>query len=575
MKISHFSLAALLFVAPSCAAAPVTTDAPTAATSHVATAGADFDLQGFINSAVKAGQKKIVIPPGRYRVTPKERHHLRLEGLKNIEIVAEGVEMICTQTTRAISIANCSNLTLRGLTIDYDPLPFTQGRITAISADKTAVDIELFEGYPRAKTAVKTKYEVFVPATRTLRYDSPTPKGVEAIGDNHIRVTKNNGNGEEQIGDLIVIGSQDAPDGQIPHAIYISGSSNVKLQEINLWASNSFGFFESECDGTTYQRCRVDRRPAETDLFKRADPRLRSLNADAFHSNSAARGPQILDCTAKWMGDDAVNIRGQYSMITATENGKYRVLVNGQTLAVGDPVELWTYDGVRLPDARVVSVESDGKINAAEREFLSKQRMDARLRTSWEPDAIQIALDRVADLPLGSLIASTQRMGNNFLVQGNDFGFNRSRGILIKGSNGAVQNNTLTSNLGAAILVTPEYWWLESGSAKNVKIENNTIRDCGNFAIKIGALAGKGGVAPSGAHSDITIANNTITGSPLPNIVATSTDDLRIENNTLTPDASKKIVDWALYQTGLKPDNLQPVMTVNCDEPKIEKNVVK
>lgn len=578
MKISYLSLTALLFVTTSCAAAPVNTDVATSpGTPATATApiGTDFDLQGFIDGAVKAGQKTIVIPPGRYRVTPKNRQHLRLEGLKDIEIVAENVELICTQTTRAISIHNCSNLTLRGLTIDYDPLPFTQGRITAVSADKTVVNIELFDGYPRAKTAVKTKYEVFVPDTRTLRYDSPTPKGVEAIEDNQIRVTKPNGEGEEQVGDLIVIGSQNAPDGQIPHAIYTSNSSKIKLQDINLWSSNSFGFFESECDGTTYQRCRIDRRGAESDLVPRADARLRSLNADAFHSNSAAQGPRILDCTAKWMGDDAVNIRGQYSLITATTDGKYRVLVNGTALAAGDPVELWNYAGVRLPDAKVVTVESDGKINATEREWLGKQRMDARLRTTWEPDAIRITLDRAADLPLGALISSTKRMGNDFLVQGNDFGFNRSRGILIKGSNGAVRNNKLTQNLGAAILVTPEYWWLESGSAKDVLIADNTIRDCSSFAIKVGALAGQGGVAPSGAHSDITISGNVITGSPLPNIVATSTDDLRITGNVLAPAPTLKIADWALAQTGLDKNKLQPVMTVNSNDPVIEKNTVK
>jgi hypothetical protein len=32
-------------------------------------------------------------------------------------------------------ITRCTNVTVRGLTIDYDPLPYTQGRISAISAD--------------------------------------------------------------------------------------------------------------------------------------------------------------------------------------------------------------------------------------------------------------------------------------------------------------------------------------------------------------------------------------------------------------------------------------------------------
>ncbi len=541
--------------------------------------GKEFDLQGFIDGAVKAGQKRVVVPPGRYRVKPKNRQHLVLENLSDIEIVADGVELICTQTTRAVTIENCANLTLRGLTVDYDPLPFTQGRITAISADKTLVDAEIFEGYPSAKTATTSKYEFFKPDTRTLGGGSTYPTAVEAIDERHLRIIKTVSDfNTEVVGDLIVIASENAPQGQIPHAFYLHKSRKVTLENIDLWASNTFGFFESECDGTTYQRCRIDRRPAATDLVKRGDARLRSLNADAFHSNAAAQGPQILNCTAKWMGDDAINIRGEYSMITATDNGKHRVLVRGKALVAGDPVELWTYNGILLPDAKVVSVESDGKINADERAFLSKQRMDARYRTGWEPDVIRITLDRAAELPMGSLLASTKSMGNGFLVQGNDFGFNRSRGILIKGSNGQIRDNKLTQTMGSAILVAPEYWWLESGSSKNLIISGNTIRDCAEFAIQVTAVAGQGGIAPSGAHSDITIAGNTISGSPLPNILATSTDGLRIEGNVLTPNPTRQIVRWMLHNMGLgKVDkaDLKPIMTLNSTAPKIEKNSVK
>ena len=52
-------------------------------------AGTPFDLQGYIDGELKVGKKRIVIPPGRYRVTPHKRTHLRLENLENIEIIAK------------------------------------------------------------------------------------------------------------------------------------------------------------------------------------------------------------------------------------------------------------------------------------------------------------------------------------------------------------------------------------------------------------------------------------------------------------------------------------------------------
>ncbi len=82
-------------------------------------AGVPFDLQGFAGKEINSGKQSVVVPPGRYRVTPKSGQHLVLKNLKDIQIIADGVEMICTETTRALTIARCTNVTLRGQVIDY------------------------------------------------------------------------------------------------------------------------------------------------------------------------------------------------------------------------------------------------------------------------------------------------------------------------------------------------------------------------------------------------------------------------------------------------------------------------
>ena len=134
--------------------------------------GIDLDLQGFVDKAIQDGPQPIVIPPGRYRVTPRHRQHLVLQDLADVNIIADGVEMICTETTRALTISNCRNVTLRGLSIDYDPLPYTQGKIVKLSENNTVHDIELFDGYPRGNQVQDFKYEIFRPDTRTLRFGS-------------------------------------------------------------------------------------------------------------------------------------------------------------------------------------------------------------------------------------------------------------------------------------------------------------------------------------------------------------------------------------------------------------------
>jgi hypothetical protein len=554
------------------AVAAVAMAAQAAAPPAVAPAGKDFDLQGFIDGQAKSGNKKIVVPPGRYRVTPKNRQHLVLRDLQDVQIIADGVEMICTETTRALTIANCRNVTLRGLVIDYDPLPFTQGRITAMSADKKTHEIAIFDGYPGADTVRPFKYEIFRPDTRTLRCPD-YGYTVEKVDARHIRVIKGHGSATdlEQVGDIIVIGSEFAPGGSAGHAVECSGNAGVRLENIDLYASNCFGFIEVNCDGSTYWRCRIDRRPAAGDPVKRADPRIRSLNADAFHSISALKGPALVECVARFMGDDAVNIHGTYHMITECRGAELRVLAKGDlNLDVGDPVELMAYDGTRPPDAKVSKVEPDGRINDAEKAFLLAQRMDENIRTKWNAKAYKVTLDRAVDLPTGSLLAAARRTGNGFLVQGCDFGFNRSRGILIKASNGKVVGNKLSGSWMSAVMVAPEYWWLESGSSNNVEITGNVITDCGGTGIAVFAEGGRGRLAPAGAHNRIVVSGNTFSGCPMPNICVTSTDDVRIERNAFKAPTTAKRPPF-----GLDPAKLAPVITENCTNAIVKDNAVK
>jgi parallel beta-helix repeat protein len=532
-----------------------------------ASPGIDFDLQQFIDSALKAGNHRVVVPPGRYRVSPRDRQHLVLRNLKDVTIVADGVEMICTETTRALTITHCTNLTLRGLVIDYDPLPFTQGRITALTPDKTVQDIELFQGYPPAGAARNFKYEIFRPDTRTLRCADRYVQKVEAVDSRHLRIIapREHAASPEQVGDLTVIGSEYAPHGSEAHAVECSHNFNVRLENIAVFASNCFGFIESDCAGSVYYRCRIDRRSPADDPVKRGDPRLRSLDADAYHSSDATKGPAYLECVAKFMGDDCVNIHGAYHLITRSDGVNLRVLAKGEmNIQPGDPVELVLYHGQRLPDARVLGVQSAGAILDPERVFLSRQSMDAGLKSGRSlTRACTITLDRQVSMPIGSVICAANRVGNGFSVKGCDFGFNRSRGILIKASHGQVIGNHMEGCQMSAILVTPEYWWLEAGSSSDVLISGNTIRRCAGIPICVDAAGGDGSIAPAGDHRNITISGNTVDDCSMPGILVTSTTGLRLQNNTLNLRRDSTPLPPQMRQAGLK--ELEPIVQIQCE----------
>ena len=97
------------------------------------------ELRQRIADAVANKAQRVVIPPGVYRGDPAGHGavHLALNNVSDLEIVTDGVTMICTRRTRAIAFNQCRNVTLSGLTIDYDPLTFTQGKVIAV-AEKLA-----------------------------------------------------------------------------------------------------------------------------------------------------------------------------------------------------------------------------------------------------------------------------------------------------------------------------------------------------------------------------------------------------------------------------------------------------
>lgn len=516
------------------------------------------DLRALIAAELAAGSKRIVIPPGRYRVQAERGTHLLFSDLSDVEIIAENVELVCTSTVRALLFENCTNVTLRGLTVDYDPLPFTQGKIIAMSPDKSWMDFEVIEGYPDSDLG--GNIQIYDPATRTLRRgDARWSEEIEALGERCHRVRKAGryrfdlDQDTELIGDILVTKSWFGKPGS-PHAIELQGCKGMRLEDITVYAAQSFGFLERHCDGTTYLRCIVDRRCPDDDPVKRALPRLRSLNADAFHSKDASKGPAIIACTARFMGDDAVNINGRYHFVRGSSGREVRIVILDKTatLKAGDPVEFIPYSGPRPPDAVVVRRQPDPEpITEQEKAFIRKLRIDERVRSGLldgEARLYTLTLDREISLPPGSAVCCPLRLGNGFAVTDCDFGDNRSRGILIKASNGEVSGNRITNSRMAAVLISPEFWWMEAGMSSDVVVRDNFIKGCLQTPIQIHARGGNRQILPAGALRNISILNNRIEDCAWPLIHVTSTSGLSIEGNILPAAPSGKASDPVLLE---------------------------
>jgi hypothetical protein len=183
------------------------------------------------------------------------------------------------------------------------------------------------------------------------------------------------------------------------------------------------------------------------------------------------------------MGDDGVNIRGGYAMVASSDGTTIRLLgKNKPDFRKDDPLEIMTYEGVRLPDGLVTSEpKPDGKSTPEIAAFFAKQHMNQSIKDSLSNPELEVWKITVRDpvnLPVGSVICAKNRIGSGFVVKDSIFGPNRSRGILIKGSNGEISGNTCRENWGSGILISPEWWWLEAGSSDDLVVSGNTITGC-------------------------------------------------------------------------------------------------
>ena len=524
------------------------------------------DLRALIEEELAVDNRRIVIPAGRYRVDTERGQHLAFKDLRNVEIIAYDVEMVCTSTISAMVFDACSNVTVRGLTIDYDPLPFTQGSIVSISEDKSSLVFEVAEGYP--ENHLEERVQIYNPDTGELRRDDARwQPEIEALGDRRYRVRKTDGytfdpaRDTEQVGDILVTNNKTDTPGA-PHAILLRDCQRMHFEDVTLHASPSFGFRERDCARSTYIRCTIDRRDPADDPVKRAQPRMRSLNVDAFHSKDATIGPAIIACTARYHGDDCVNINGEYHYVTGSKGGGLRIaVVDKPRLKPGDPVQFLPYSGPRPDDAKVVDLRPDPEpLSEQERTLIEQLRMDERTRQkllSAKARFFTLIMDRDVSLPPGSAVCCPLRIGSGFAVTDCDFGHNRSRGILIKASNGEVSRNRISHSRMAAVLITPEFWWMEGGISSDVVVQDNVIKGSLQAPIQVLAPGGNQRPLPVGAHRNISIINNRIEDGPWPLIRITSTSGLVLEGNELpdVPDGPPQPGD----------ESPQPIMLKNTE----------
>ena len=311
-------------------------------------AGADdfSEIQDAITAAIRHGTGSIVtLEAGRtYRLgerTETSSGPLLVIGADGLTIDGNGATLLVHPTRMVFAIAKSQNITLKNLTIDYDPLPYTQTVIQSIIPESGTLTFVPMTGYP--DPAVSNNYADFVPSD-AMFYDRDTRKmthsflRLRTISRDEFGVFSATFHGDSghisrvlaarKPGDFLTVklpyqrgGPIQDTDGRILStdgtAIRAAFCKDVRVENVTLYASPNMGFTAVGSQGMVLDRYRV--------MLKPGTDRLASLCSDSAHFKSVTVMPKLTHCYFEGMMDDAVNVKISSARVLKKDGKKLEI----------------------------------------------------------------------------------------------------------------------------------------------------------------------------------------------------------------------------------------------------------
>lgn len=518
------------------------------------------ELMPAIMHAYHSGAGQIIIPPGVYKLPePTGGFYLAFAHLKNFRIIGKAVMLLRSDPTKGgINFTDCRHVTLDGITLRCDPIPYTQGRILKVNRQRHFLDVRINAGY-RADLTNTSQFSSAPPSCtifnpQTFRIMPGTQdinaSKVTKIGRREFRIYAHNTRpflGSAHAGELLAFRSY------IREDIALDGCSDMCIQHVTIMAGTGFCYHEIGGAGNNQY---IDDSIVFPPKPRAASiPPLKASNADGLHSSMARHGPIIIGCHFEGTGDDGIAIHGTYSMLQRAAGRRWIVLFPWHLksyIRPGDLLKLYNpHDGF-LGQARAVAVTPlpdyhPKRLPAINMGFDGKPPQHCYSVTLNYPVAGATYADRISD---------TSANGSGFIVRNCVIRNNRARGMIIKGDNGVIENNMISGCSVGGIEVAPEFWWNEAGSSCHLLIEGNTIKHVGYatlnlpYCFQAGAIsvaAHTTGPAAALDHSGIAIVDNRFVDENGINLLLADAQDVLVSGNRFINPMRKAINRGAAF----------------------------
>ena len=407
----------------------------------------------------------VSLPAGRYKTALGAEKSIRITGADGLTFQGEGDTTIVSGDldSPVFRIEDSKSVTVRKISIDRDPLGYTQGTITSVNIPEMTCEVSIDPGYPSPDSPLFKGANVhpFVfPEKNYYQLDRywPNPTEMVKTGE-HMWRWKLQGppNIENWPGKRFFIYSNARS-----HAFVLTNLHDFTLEDVNYWGGGaSGGYYIRGIEGTTtFRRFVIGVPPGSNRLYSCA----------GGGQVSGLRGKLVLDqCDFSKIDDDGIDILSQYNRIIEQKD-KRTLIVNAISIDYrpGDRVEIWDWQHKKIhAGAIVISVirnQDNTLVLALDRDVVTKRVGAGDTKSKFSKEAMVDGIDRLINV---------STVGQETIIRDSKFQVFRAKCLNLKAANCTIERCTFSNSFQPAIFAAPE-WYFEEGSS----IRNFTVRDC-------------------------------------------------------------------------------------------------
>ena len=519
--------------------------------------------------------KRVIFGKGTYYFKATSLNVLiNLGRIENIEFTGQGpldTEIIIGNPRAGfMNFHESNNIIVKNLSLDWNPLPFTQGTIVAKDDSKATFDVKIDAGFPDPTGEWYTKnppggtgarWGVIVdPATNELKAGAAdaiwTKSNVDDLGGGIYRLYLESRHYVSQI----KVGDKYAQNGRFINesAIGFILCKNTKVENVNIYSCPAIIINNLGTDKSVVRNVKIMKKPGSG--------RLITSNADAFHYANNRGGILVEDCFTEALLDDAVAINHRAFLVKEVVSSTEIVIENWINNFVGDPFLIYhPIDGSVVGQSTIESIQP----------FTTKGQWFARVKLTSPIEGIRATdNDKTTDH-----FYNLNSIGSNFIIRNNKFKQQRVRHLFIESQNGVIEDNILEGAGTVSMIIANEIAhppYPLGIFPSNIVIRNNKIYNGGTSAKWFkdwSAILVKNMQNPTGndlyetararSATNFEIVGNEIYNSYFHSIFLGAVKTAKVNNNKIINDK-----DWAGHGKPV------PVVFDNCEDIEFANNTI-